>query len=222
MKTLSIPALCEAVRLAIYNTSENQERQQKMSGYGFTPKRIKEGKSLLEQVRLMDDTQQQHYLRVREVSQQIEQDRTMVLDVFRGHVAIAKTAFRKDPLLVEGLRIKRISTKQWGRIQQAIDFYRQAPQYMDTLQQFGATPEAFQQNEAAAEALLALRAQRLQNKGEAENSTQRKKETTADLRAWYGEFRRLARLAFQDTPQILESYGMVVRSSPRKRKVAAE
>ncbi len=55
----------EAVQLATYNTSENQELQQKMSGYGFTPKRIKEGKALLEQVRLLDTTQQQHYLGAR-------------------------------------------------------------------------------------------------------------------------------------------------------------
>ncbi|MEK6479067.1 hypothetical protein WJR50_16085 [Catalinimonas sp. 4WD22] len=52
----------------------------------------------------------------------------------------------------------------------------------------------------------------------AENSTQEKNQVIKDLRAWYGEFRKLARIAFKDNPQVLESFGMVV-STQRKKKV---
>lgn len=193
-----------------------------MSGYSFTPKRIKEGKALLEQVRLLDTTQQQHYLGARQVSQQIEQDTATVLELFKEHVAIAKTAFRKEPLVLEELKIKRLSHKRWERIQQAIDFYTGATQYLPRLQQYGATPESLQQNKAGAEALVALKAQRLRKKGEAENGTQVKQQAIKALKTWYSEFRRLARIAFQDTPQILETYGMVVRSSAKKRNVVAK
>ncbi len=212
----------EAVQLATYNTSENQELQQKMSGYGFTPKRIKEGKALLEQVRLLDTTQQQHYLGARQVSQQIEQDTATVLELFKEHAAIARTAFRKEPLVLEELKIKKLPYKRWERIQRAMNFYTNATPYLPQLQQYGATPESLQQNKAGAEALLALKAQRLRKKGEAENSTQVKQQAIKALKAWYSEFRRLARIAFQETPQILETYGIVVRSSPKKRSVAAD
>ena len=72
------------------------------------------------------------------------------------------------------------------------------------------------------EALLALKAQRMKCKGEAEHSTQVRNQTLQELRAWYGEFRKLARMAFQQTPQTLETFDIVVRSSPRKRSEVSE
>ena len=220
MKTKTIPSLIEAVQLAIRNTSENREIQQKMSGYGYTPKRMQEGKALLAKVQLMNDTQQQHYTHARTMSQQIRQESDTALEVFREHVAIAKTAFRKEPLVIQELKIKKISNRRWGWVQQAINFYHQADAYLPQLQQYGAAPEAFQQNQAAAQALLALKAQRLKKKGDAENSTQAKAQAIRELRAWYGEFRKIARIAFQETPQILETFGVVVLSPSRKRKKA--
>lgn len=81
---------------------------------------------------------------------------------------------------------------------------------MEKLQKFGATPETFEQNKAAAEAQMALKARRLKTKEDAENTTQLKYQRLKELRAWYGEFRKLAHIAFKNTPQGLETFGMVV------------
>lgn len=218
MKTTSNARLYKAVRLVIYNLSENEELQKKMNAYGFTPKRVQEGDNLLENMRAMDTTQGQHYNQARKISYQIEQDNQAALEVFRDHVAIAKSAFRREPLVIHDLKIKKISGSKWVWTQQAIAFYSKAPEYMEKLQQYGATQESFEQNKAAAEALLALDAQRMKKKGDAENSTQVKKQTIKELKAWYGEFRKLARIAFRETPQILETFGMVVPSTRKKRK----
>ncbi len=93
---------------------------------------------------------------------------------------------------------------------------------MDRMQRFGAEQASFQQNAAAAEALIALQAKRYKIKGDAEHSTQEKMRAIKALRVWYVEFCKLARIAFQDTPQILESFGMVVYASKRKRKVVPQ
>jgi len=222
MKTTSIPQLFEAVQVAVYNLSENEELQKRMNGYGLTSKRVQEGNVLLENARQMYSTQEQHYDHARKLSLQIAQDSEAALEVFRDHVAIAKTAFRKEPHILQELKISKSAGRSWAWTQQAIDFYSKAPQYMDRLQQYGATPESFQQNKAAAEALLALKAQRLKKKGDAENSTQLRNKTIRELKAWYGEFRKLARIAFQDTPQVLETFGMVVPSTKKKRKEASQ
>ena len=93
---------------------------------------------------------------------------------------------------------------------------------MAHMQKFGATPEAFGQNEAAVQALLDLKAQRRERKGRVEDSTQQRNQQIKELRAWYGDFRRLARVAFKENPQLLETFGIVVPSGPRKRKTVTE
>lgn len=193
-----------------------------MAAYGFTPKRIQQGQSLLNHTLLLDSAKDQHYDDARRMSLQIEKDIHATCEVFKDHIAIAKAVFRKEPHVVQDLKIKKISGGRWACIRQAIVFYNKAPMYMERLQQYGIIQESFQQNKAAAEALLALKAQRLKKKGDAENSTQVKDKAVRELRAWYGEFRKLARIAFQDTPQTLETFGIVVPSSKRKRKEVSE
>ncbi len=212
----SVAQLYKSVSLVIYHLID-EELQKRMSAYGFTPKRVKEGKDLFEIATLMDDTQDQHYNQARRISYQIEQDNETAQEVFRDHVAIAKSAFRKEPLVIQELKITRVSSKTWIWTMQAMVFYAKASMYMERLQQFGATQEAFDQNRAAVEALLELDMQRIKKKGEAENSTQEKDQAIKDLRAWYGEFRKLARMAFRDKPQMLEIFGIAVPSSNSNR-----
>ena len=222
MRTSSIAQLFEAVNLAVYNLSEDEALQKQMSGYGLTPKRVQEGNTLLVNARQMHSTKEQHYDHARELSVQIAQDREEALETFKEHLAIAKTAFRKEPHIIQELKISRFTAAGWAWVNPAIDFYSKAPKYIDRLQQFGATEESFQQNKAAVDALVVLKARRLKKKGDAENSTQLRNQTIKELRAWYGEFRKLARIAFQDTPQVLETFGMVVPSTKKKRKETSE
>jgi len=53
---------------------------------------------------------------------------------------------------------------------------------------------------------------RLTKKGMAENSTEAKKKAVKVLKIWVQEFRSVARIAFKDTPQILEIFGIKVSS----------
>jgi hypothetical protein len=217
MKITSIPQLFEAVSLAIFTTSSYEEIQKKLSVFGATPKYMQTGSSLLAHAETIYNTQEQHYHDARRMSLQLAGDSDAALDNFKGHVAIARAAFRKEAYVLDELKITKVSGSLWKCTQQAKYFYDRAPQYMEELKQFGATEEAFQQNKAAVEALLELKAQRMKKKGDAENSTQEKNQVIKDLRAWYGEFRKLARIAFKDNPQVLESFGMVVSTQRKKR-----
>ncbi len=218
MNTSSITKLFKAVELALITLTAKKELQNKMNAYNFTPKRVQEGNTLLNNARLLHSTQEDHYDEARRISLQIKQDNHTALEVFRDHVAIAKSAFRKEPLLLQELHIQRLENGIIAMTEQAMDFYKKAPTYMIRLQPYGASVEAFEQNKAAIEALVTLRAQRQMKKGDAEHSTQEKNQAIKALRDWYGEFRKLARIAFQDTPQVLETFGIVVPSAPKKRK----
>ena len=221
MDTTSITNLLEASQLALRGLSEDRELQKQMSAYGFTPKRTQEGQGLVGRVQLIGNTRQQSAMTMRRLSQQITQDGKTVLNAFRDHAAIARAAFRQDPLVLEELKINKIQQGKWAWVQQALDFYEQTPLHLAKLQQYGATPESLQQNQAAAQALFDLRAQRLNQKGKAEHGTQERNQAIRELRVWYSDFLRLARVAFHEKPQLLETFGIVVRSAPRKRKPTA-
>ena len=218
MKTSSIKALIEAAGLVVFHLSQNKALQKAMSAVGFTPQRVRVGKKLLDDVRQTGSDRKQDTDEARRLSHQINQEGKATLQTFRDHVAIARAAFRQEPLALQELNIATLTSNKWDGVQQAREFYEQAPQHMTQLQKFGATPEAFQQNEAAVQALLALKAQRLDRKGKTESTTQRRNQKIKELRDWYGDFRRLARVAFKNDLQLLETFGIVVPSTPRKRK----
>lgn len=222
MKITTVDKLIEAVKLVLRALSAKQALLKKMSAYGFTAQSLQAGTTLLNAVQLTDDTREQTRRDARHLSHQIAQDQQAVRTTFRDHVAIARTAFRQEPLVLQDLKIDKLTPGNWAWTKQALDFYKEAATQMGRLQQFGAIPEAFQQNQAAVQALLDQRAQRLENKGTAEDFTQERDRKVKELREWYGEFRRLAPLAFKENPQLLETFGIVVPSKPRKRKAAAE
>ena len=222
MNTSSLEQLFKAADLVIFHLKGNKDYQQIITTFGLTPKRVQEGSALLKNARQLHATQETHYDTARDMSLQIEKDREAALDVFKDHVAIAKSSFRKEPQALQTLKINKMAGTQWRLVQQAVDFYTKAPQYMERLQQYGATQEGFDQSKAAVEALLTLQALRLKKKGDAEDTTQQKKEAVKALREWYGEFRKLARIAFKKNPQVLETFGIVVLSAPRKRKATEE
>ena len=218
MKTSSIKGLIEAAGLVILHLSQNKDLQRVMSAFGFTLQRVQVGKKLLDDVRQTGSNRKQGTDEARRLSHQINQEGKATLQTFRDHVAIARAAFRQEPLALRELKVTTLTSNKWDGVQQALEFYEQAPKHMTQLQKFGAVPEAFQQNEAAVQALLALKAQRLDRKGKTESNTQQRNQKIKELRDWYGDFRRLARVAFKNDLQLLETFGIVVPSKPRKRK----
>ncbi len=222
MKINSITKLLDASQLALKGLSEDKELQKQMSAYGFTPKRTQEGQGLVGRVQLIGNNREERAMTMRHLSQQITQDGETVLNAFRDHTAIARAAFRQEPLVLKELKIDKARQGKWTWVKQALDFYAQTPRHLARLQQYGASPEDLQQNQAAAQALFDLRAKRLNQKGKAEHGTQERNQVIKELRTWYSDFLRLARVAFHEKPQLLETFGIVVRSTPRKRKPTSE
>lgn len=217
--TNSNTKLVEAAQIALYGLTVNQDLRQQMLAYGFTEEQIQQGAAYVADVQNILKTRDQHNDAAREISLKINQDIDVAYRLFRKHVAIAKTAFREEPHIIQSLNIQKVLGKKWKWIPQALYFYEKVPVHLEKLQRFGAD-EQWQQNQAATEALLALKVQRLKKKADSENSTQVKDQTIEALKAWYADFRRIARTAFHNTPQLLESFGIVVYSSRKNRTTA--
>ena len=171
MKTTTVDKLIEAVGLAIRAISGDKTMQKKMSAYGFTPQSLQQGNKLLNGVELVSDTREQAQRNTRHLSHQIAQDRQTTRNTFRTHVAIARTAFREEPLLLQDLKVDKMVSGDWAWTKQALNFSEAPGANRPGCSSSGRSPESFQQNQAAVQALLDRKAQRLEGKGKAEDFT---------------------------------------------------
>lgn len=104
-----------------------------------------------------------------------------------------------------------MATKQSEGQAQARYFYTKAAKYTDVLNGYQLQQSELAQNQASVEALMALRNRRLQMKGEAEEATRTRNLSMQALRKWMREFYSIARIALQDSPQLLEALGVPVK-----------
>ncbi len=213
MSKLSITELFELVRLAILCMEQDVDIQKRMASYGFPPKRIQEAKALRQQTMLLHDAKEDRYDEGWALSQQLSTDMEKVLAAFKEHVKVARTAFRTDPVLLHALKIKRIATRRWEWPVQALNFYTKLETRQASMTPFGISQEELQQTKASVEAILDQKAARIRKKGEAQGSTQQRNQAIKTLHAWLTEFHGIARIAFKDNPQTLESFGILVPSA---------
>ncbi len=208
----SIPKLFAAAQTAIYNAQEQPEIQKSMNTYGFSPKRLLEGKSLLESAMMLHYSKDDRYDEKREIANQLAIDLETTRRHFEDHVATVKLAFRKAPATLAKFRIRPIAKKMEGWTLQASRFYDIAETYADVLENYQLPREELSQNKAMVEALRATRNQRMQKKGEAEEATRVRDEAVNALNDWMVSFRGIARIALKDKPQLLEALGIKVKT----------
>ena len=91
-------------------------------------------------------------------------------------------------------------------------FLRKATEYAKVLKGYQLPLSELTQNQASIEALIALRNRRIRMKGEAEEATHNRNLRIQALRAWLKEFYGIARIALQDSPQLMEVLGVMVKS----------
>jgi hypothetical protein len=212
MSNHSLSGKLSAAQTAIYNALEHAEIQKKLSAYGFTPKRLQEGNTLLNTALLLQDEKSDRYGEKQELSAQLRAQEKAVRELFGKHVATVRLAFRDEPATLSRFNISMISTKKEAWQMQASNFYRLAAQSSNVLSRYQLTAEELAQNQAGVEALIAARNRRLQKKGEAEEATRHRDQSLRELQAWMREFRTIARLALRDNPQLLEALGISVKS----------
>lgn len=212
MKINSTHDLLDASQLSINNTLNYPDMQQQMAQYGFPAKRVKEGKQLLEQFTQQCHQQKDYNHERWALSYRLKNEVKATRQLFVEHVKVARFAFRQDAAILNKLDIQQLVRTQWGWVQQAQAFYTQVADHAAQMASCGVTPEELAQAQASLEAIASMREDLILKKGDAEDATQRKGKAGKELKAWLSEFRAVARLAFRETPQKLEAYGIRVRS----------
>lgn len=213
MKLQSIAEILETADQIIDNIQKDPEVQKKIAGMGFTQKRVQDGIALRQQAQTLQDAKDNHYNEQWAISRQLNQEADAAIILFKEHAKIARIAFRNDAIFLHALKIERFTSGQWHLIRQAQHFYTQLTLSATAMDAYGITQPMLEQARASIEAVLATKRERTRKKGLAQDSTQEKRKAFAALKAWITDFRKTARFAFRDNPQLLESFGIVVASA---------
>ncbi|MEM8966548.1 MAG: hypothetical protein AAGE93_09025 [Bacteroidota bacterium] len=210
MKNQSINNQLKGSQAMIRNAKSSSIIQQKLTEWGYSPQKINEAEALLNNTQLAQQTKKQDYLAKRDVDRQWRSDWAAFQQQYAEHRAVAKAIFRKDPATLERLRLSQALPKRINDIlDQAEDFYQELGEGKE-MAKLGVKADELNQAKAMVSTLVQLRERRLQCKGAAESSTQKRNQALADLRTWQQEFSRVAKMALKDDPQLLEALGIMV------------
>ena len=213
MKKKTIAAEMAMAQIAIENALQQPTIQKKLAAVGYDRKTLLAGKSLSEEVRMLQSVQQDKYGEQYRSLDAFRQQMAEVQGRYQRHLKIARLAFadqrgRQEQLQMVGKRKIDIS----GMLEQMNTFYKKISLFASEMALYNTNPDELTQTQAMVAALYAARQRRLQYRGEAQDATQKRDEKRKQLRAWMSRFKKAARLALHDDPQLLEALGIVVAS----------
>lgn len=201
-------------RTLIGNAAKHPKVKQQMELYGYTATRMQEAQNLLDQVTLLQLEKENCYSQRQALRQKLRQDVKTLKTLYAEHLTIARFAFRGDAYMEAHLQLKGNRKKDWaGWTTQVLGFYsRVEAEGMAMMKKHGAKAEEVAQGKAMAEALMALDQQKKSNAGDAQSATQKRDEVLKALERWVSDFKKVARVALQEDPQLLEALDIVVPS----------
>ncbi len=196
---------------AIDNVLNHTEIQKKMAGLGYDRKKLLEGKGLCEKVRMLNLTKKSKYSQQLRSTDTFQADLLQVDRSYKHHLKIARMAFENDRASSEQLQLRgKRKSDTHGWLEQAYAFYYAIDAYVETMVRYNVSQEELMQTRAMVEALYGRRQQQLQSKGESQQATYVRDQARKELKAYMSRFRKTARIALIDSPQLLEVLGIIV------------
>lgn len=198
---------------AIENALTHKEILKKMETCAYDRKKLLEGKALCEKVRILQSAKQEKYGSQYATSGTFREEIRQVKQRYMRHLKIARLAFGGNRGIEEILQIRgKRKTDLDGWLYQVHTFYVRIEGYTEEMVRYNVTAEELAQTGTMAEALYTGKQQQLQKKGEAQHATHQRDEARKALKVWMSRFKKTARIALQDEPQLLEVLGMQVVS----------
>lgn len=209
------PAIDEfltAVQVAIANALANPDIQTSLSEFGYTSKRLTEGKALHEAALQAHLQQQAEYGDQADATAALNQARDTADKSYMRLVKIARIALKDNPgaiarLDLNGKRKRSLS----GWLLQTQQFYGNllnAPDLLEAMNQYGITKTKITTAQAEIAAVTTANLAQETEKGEAQNATKIRDAAIDRLSEWFSDFVAIARIALEDSPQRLESLGI--------------
>ena len=210
----TIEARLLRAHLVASNTAKHPKVKKQLELFGYPAARMQELQDLIAQAEAFKDDKKDFYSQKRSLAKQMAVAVEELKTLYKEHLTVARFAFRNDTYLQGQLELKGSRKSDWaGWLEQVSDFYSKAEALaLPALKKQGITADEIAQGKAMAQALMAQYEERKSNKGAAQSSTKKRDEVLKAIDQWVSNFKKVAKVALQDDPQLLEVLGIVVPS----------
>ncbi|MBI9010496.1 MAG: hypothetical protein JEZ05_10770 [Tenericutes bacterium] len=201
-------------RLLIFNSSK-PEILPSLESYGMDKEHLTKGEELYN---VVQDLTEKQKLEQQEESQAYDtfyESKEECENNLRKTQKIIKMASRSDKNLQNRLKVndsKERKIEEW--IKQSIEFYNlvlNEQSFLTSIAKYSLTPEKLTAQKTQLNSLKDLRNKAMSEKGQAQEATRLRNEKMEELEDYCYELRTLATIALEDTPQLLEELGILVR-----------
>jgi hypothetical protein len=213
MAKMSIAKILHIIKTGILGVLNTPEIQSKMTVFGYTPERIAQGKELLEKAQRMTSTHVGDYSDQYAATETLQKTWSDVYSRYMVTLKVVRVAFKSETDMLARFRAtgkRRRSLSGWladARI--LYDNMLSNHVALERMSGFGYTIERLQNEQNDVYEIERLHSLRLTEKGEAQQSTVDRDKVFDELCDWYSDFRAVARIALYDTPQLLETLGII-------------
>jgi hypothetical protein len=204
-----------SIENGILGVEKNPEIQEKLIPFGYTPKRMGEGKGLLDRVTRLMTTQVEERSDQLIATGELGKFRISAYADYMVTLKVTRVAFVGQPELLQrfnatGKRNKSLS----GWLRDARIFYTNllnSPDALTVMAGFGYSAEKLEIELQNVNAVEDLHSRQLSEKSGAQQATLERDKAFDELAKWYSSFRAIARIALYDKPQLLEALGIKVK-----------
>jgi len=194
------------------NAQEHPEISAALDAFGYDAAALAEGQALLDAARGLYDSQIKEYGEQHAATQALV-DATKAADKpYAAHRRLAKIAFKSDPQRKTDLHLNERKPEAFNPwYEQARHFYTALladTEAQTQLARYKITAEDLSAAQAQVEQVSTLKNTQEQEKGEAQEATKKRDSAIEALDDWLGDFRVVARIALEDTPQLIEALKM--------------
>lgn len=203
--------------VCIENGISIAEISQEMGPVGYPPEEMEVGRSLLrlaiEASKKKDAEKADKLLATDALGVKFEE----MDKLFARDLKMARIAFRDEPLVISAkLGIKRERSEIMGIWERQYEcFYENALEdgtVKSALAVKGISEAHLQDRLEELEEFRQLKKQQVKEMGEAQLATEERDKHMAKLERWMSDYRQVARIVFEDRPQMLEMLGILVRN----------
>jgi hypothetical protein len=208
--------ILELYRISLTNAASQPVIAQIMDEFGYGPEKLAEGQAMVAEVRAAFDNRNTERSEALAAYRDFETKWDELSDRYALHRRKAKAAFNKVPGIAERLAILGSMPRTYAKWMDTVrTFYTVSlsdPEIQQGMTRVKLSTEDLNAAYALLPAIEEARANYIREKGESQHATKLKDAAFARLEEWMREFYTIAKIALEESPQLAESLGRLVRS----------
>lgn len=216
-KYLSNFEMLQSYSVIFENFKKNEDLAKELAEYGYGIEKMSNGKDLLDKANELYSINIQKKQEETTSSVNYQKIYTEVTQMYSSHRKRAKIIFKNDENILRNLRINGASVRTKSEYTEDIKvFYgtlSHSEELKNKLKQVKVFPEEIEEQLIKINQVKTAYEDYLKHKGESQQSTKDKNKAFDSLDKWVKDFYQIAKLTFEDRPQLLEIFGKFVRSS---------